>query len=218
MKQRLKANTNLVLHTGPTWNGYRVMTRCGPLIEKYLKEMHEALGRALYQHPRTWAVRVDLRVPKDVEYFEDGLISRFEASLKAHLEADAERKIKQGKRVHTCTVRFIWVREQNSSGTPHFHVLILMNRDAYFSLGNFNSDHSNMANRIRKAWASALCSDFETAKPAVHFPRNGSYELDKNSEEFNEQYNSLFRRISYFAKVSTKNYGEYVKHFGCSRR
>lgn len=68
-----------------------------------------------------------------------------------------------------------------------------------------------------KAWASALgLIDVNHAKRLVHFPANSSYFIDRNSELFEKQYEDLFYRTSYLAKVETKEYGDKQRNFGYS--
>ncbi|WP_416372729.1 YagK/YfjJ domain-containing protein [Alcanivorax sp.] len=67
---------------------------------------------------------------------------------------------------------------------------------------------------IHKAWVSAT---YQMAKPSlVHFCANGSYVIDRRSMEFERQKRDVFYRLSYLAKVETK---ETVvgRTFGCSR-
>lgn len=41
-------------------------------------------------------------------------------------------------------------------GKPHYHVAILLNRDAFCSLGHFQPGRDNLFNRLVSAWGSAL--------------------------------------------------------------
>lgn len=67
------------------------------------------------------------------------------------------------------------------------------------------------------AWASALnLAEYETSK-LVYLPDNAVYWLNSNSEEFDQQFKKLFYRVSYFAKLDNKNYGDGSHAFGCSR-
>ncbi|WP_368659126.1 YagK/YfjJ domain-containing protein [Budvicia aquatica] len=77
------------------------------------------MKKANESHPRTLAIRIDLRLPDD----DDGIakidplcITRCMESLDEHLKADQERKKKAGKRVHPCTLRYVWVSGVYSKG------------------------------------------------------------------------------------------------------
>ena len=145
-------------------------------------------------------------------------------ALNSRLEAEELRKRREGKRVYPCRLRYIWVKEKNYSDNWHYHVCILLNRDAYFTLGKFKHDkenrdvRSNMADRINDAWASALKILPEISRGLVHFSHNPIYYIDCNTPEAFQQYSDLFYRLSYFAKVETKHYGDHSKNFGCSRK
>lgn len=230
MSQRHPSNRNLTLFNGNEWHGLSVYTDRGPQIENYLERAHRVLLDALEEHPRSSMIRCDLRVPKGCGEPDSGVISRFLASLQAQLDADADRKWMAGQRVHPCKLRHIWAREQDLATHGHYHVALLLNRDAYFSLGNFRSrapgpDRENppesgvtrnMADRIRKAWASALQLRPDKAAGLVHFPQNPVYRLDANSADFPQQFASAFYRVSYLTKADTKHYGDGLKSFGCS--
>jgi hypothetical protein len=135
-----------------------------------------------------------------------------------------------GQRVHPCKLRHIWAREQDSAIHSHYHVALLLNRDAYFSLGDLRNRASesgrgnqpesdvsrNMAGRIRKAWASALGLRPEQAAGLVHFSDNPVHRIDANSPDFGRQFASAFYRVSYLTKADTKHYGDGHNSFGCS--
>lgn len=202
------------------------------LNDDYVNRIKETIDMAVEAYGRVFAFRVDLRYPSDMDSYHRGLmdvpgftlprsssaISRFTASFKEQIKHDLYRKEIEGKRVYPCQPRYIWCKEQNIAETPHFHVLILLNKDAYFSLGNYSSTGS-MAYRVIKAWASALTlSEIEYASRLVHFPDNPTYYIDRNSLEFKRQFDSVMYRASYFAKTATKHYGDRQHNFGASIR
>lgn len=218
MNIRHSINTNLKLHTAQRYNDLSVITYRGPLVENYLQANERTLRLALLDHPRTLAIRVDLRCPSDMDNIPSNVISKFTASLKAQISADLKQKSRDGKRAHSCTLRYVWAREQDTSQNQHYHVLLLLNLDTYSCLGRYDAFEGNMASRIQRAWASALGVQRECMKGAVYFPDNGTYRIKSSSSSFSDDIDRLFFRLSYFAKVETKDFGRHVKHFGCSRR
>lgn len=228
MNTRHPDNSNLILHTEPYWNGYPVYTQRGPLIANYLQRIAETFSKALNDYPRLTGFRFDLHPPAGIDSLNNEAISRFMASLNAQLEADYLRKVREGKRAYPCRLRYVWAREYGESGRVHYHVLILVNRDAYFTLGNYRTEAelntmgledrtTNMADRLTNAWASALgLSPFQAAG-LVHFPNNPVYAMNANAEDFQQQLAELFYRVSYFAKADTKQYGTNANAFGSSR-
>ncbi|MDI3323387.1 inovirus Gp2 family protein [Pontibacterium granulatum] len=209
----------------------------GPLNNHYQSRIEETIQYALSEYPRTLAIRVDLRLPDQVGSLygssddpliasirtDSAVISRFFASLNAQISADVQRKIVEGKRAYPCTLRYVWVREKNKQHKDHYHVVLLLNKDAYHTLGSYQSSGPNLANRIRKAWLSALglYPDTEVGffGSLVHFPENPYYILNVNDPaQFNETYRNLIFRTSYLAKKETKHYDDGNRWFGCSRR
>ncbi|MCG8391801.1 MAG: inovirus Gp2 family protein [Pseudomonadales bacterium] len=228
MKHRHPHNPNLTLIEGTEWNGLPLLPKHSPYIEPYLERTLETMKRAVDRYRRTTAIRFDLRIPADALEPDSNVISRFFESLQAKVNAHQLRKARQGQRVRSCELRYVWVREQNSSHHRHYHCCILLNGDAYRYLGAFsrNDDREegkmvaaeNMAGRIRSAWCSALRLTWTDGQGLVHFPPKRIYHIDVNSTEVLGQYVDLFRRLSYFAKASTKCYGDGSNSFGCSRR
>ena len=199
----------------------------GPINETYLNRIKETINKALNEHPRTIAIRADLRLPD----FHDGdnpayfvrsdheVISRFFASFKAQLSHDQKKRRQSGVRVHHNTLRYVWVRENNQEHKKHFHILIFLNKDTYRFIGEYESSKNAIANMIRKAWTSALGLKPGDSNHLVHFPENPFYILNKNNtNNFTSTYDSLHYRASYLAKIETKDYSDGFRCFGCSHR
>lgn len=196
------------------------MYKKGPFILEYLEMTHNTITKALECHPRLSAFRFDMRFPIDFNLnidLENGIIQRFVDSLKAKIKYDREKSAQRYSRVHTTEVRYVWARECSSDGNPHphYHFLLLLNQDAYHSLGLINSDKKNMSSRIIEAWASAIGLSLDQARGLVYFPNNGIYRL--NQKNGNAGISPLFERVSYMCKVNTKRYGDGRHAFGCSR-
>jgi len=223
MNTRLKTNTNLTLFTDRYYHGIKVQTSHGPLVLNYLESMNQVLQNAVYDHKRTLAIRVDLRLPGGINCpdvplaYDNSVISRFIESLKAQIKADLIKRRRLSKRSFPCSVRVIWGAERDSSMNYHYHIVILVNNDCYRDLGDITADKGNMAARIKKAWASALQLELRETTGLVNFTDNGVFWLDVNSQSYNQDYCNLFFAISYLAKAKTKHYGDGTKSFGCSR-
>lgn len=224
MNKRHPQNHNLTLHTASQWQSNPLLPRATPYIGEYLASIESVINDAVNEHPRSIAIRCDLRFP--IDYNVDGTsspISKFIASLKAQMEAADQAKHRANMRVHPSTLRYVWVREWSNARLWHYHVVLFLNKDRFFTLGRFKSDPDEMAeqinlsDRIQKAWASALSISLSYAIGLVHFPQNPTYFLDCGSSDFGNQYASLYERLSYFAKEETKHYGDGKNNFGCSR-
>ncbi|TXH96988.1 MAG: inovirus Gp2 family protein [Rheinheimera sp.] len=199
------------------FQGLPVNLNYGPLIYDYLDGIHQTIISSLLHSPRTFAFRVDLRLPANFSVQDTAVISRFFASLKAQLDAADAKKEREGKRVHSHNLRYVWVREIGEYGRPHYHVLVLLNKDRYRTLGSFDAEEGNLSARVTKAWASAVGLPLAQADGLVHFPPKPTYTLDPSDPGFTDVLKSLFFRVSYFAKEPTKFFDRAQRSYGASR-
>ena len=223
MLQNHTENKNLSILAGNDYMGMPVY-QSEPLAESYLNAINNTITRALNEHPRTLAVRFDLHLPKivnDPDYPQDlhnTLITRFIESFKAKHKAAEVRKAREGKRVYKSNVRFIWARERNDADQDHWHVMLFLNNDAFNSLGSYQQFGDNNLTRIIEAWGSVTGLDSFSARNLVHIPQNPLYFLKANSPNFLSVVDDVFFRASYFAKLTTKHYGNGSGNaFGSSR-
>lgn len=178
------------------------------------KRINETLMTALDAHPRVLMLRVDLRTPNNQNSIDSAVISRFIDSLKAKIHACQQRKIKEGKRVHSTSLRYIWAREfGNANGRKHYHLVLLLNRDTWCSAGSFQSNTS-LAGLIKQAWCSALHVNFDSYSTLAHFPTNPALWIDRENWYQIEQG---LNRANYLAKDYTKVIGDGERNFGCSQ-
>jgi hypothetical protein len=220
--KRHHENKNLTIYQGTSFNGVPLLPN-RTYIAECLQATEFVINNAIREHPRTLAIRFDLHMPSLTscpDYpnpYDSKVISTFIASLKAKFIADIKRKARVNTRVHPCTLRYFWVKEFSITGLPHYHVVIFLNNDTYNSIGNYEIQGSNNASRVIESWATALQLEFYQAKDLVHFPdKTPMYFLNTNEGSYFDVYFSLFKRLSYFAKVDTKVFGN--GHFmGCSR-
>ncbi len=227
-----------------TYNGLPVLTSHGPLIEGYLSNLYTTIHLALDSYRRVLAIRFDLRFPahwslEEIALMEGGsrsVISRFWETVKAKIKHDRSQAAKYLERSHDTSVRYVWIREVGEEGRPHYHCLMLLNRDAYFSLGHDYSESMNMLVRLQEAWCDRLQLPWREYRALVHIPDNPVYALespkkssegsfdpssDKSSDkvpsEPSKELKDLFFRVSYLCKAKTKQYGDGKNSFRCSR-
>ena len=217
-------NNNLTIHNQPQFDGWDVVPGY-KLVTQYLQSIDSVLSKALSEYPRTLVVRFDLHfptIPNCPDYpseFDSTAITRFFESFKAQVNADLAKKEREGKRIHPCTVRYVWAKERADAAQHHYHVALLLNKDTYFVLGSYQEVCDNLAGKIYRAWGSALMCSPDEILSLVHFPSDTPYyHLDRNAPNFDNQYNEVFRRLSYLAKIETKVYGYGGKNFSCSRK
>jgi len=218
---RHPANTNLHLYYHDTFEGFRLMGDKGPFILEYLLDLKHTIDLALAEYPRVLAYRVDLRLPQGVELpdfaYTNQVISRFFESftkrIQYHQERVAERGYSRG-----CKVRYVWSREIGQGGRQHYHLMILLNRDAYYTIGRLGSERVNMISRIEESWAGALGLPVDLMTGLVHIPKNAEYLIDRVKRQGKgDELADLFYRASYLCKKATKHYGDRQRSFETSR-
>ena len=219
-------NKNLNLFYEKEWMQLSLQHNHAPFILNYLQSMLNVLKNAVIVMRRVFVLRFDLHLPDS--YFDNGsLVSKFTSSLKAQLEANYQRRLKDNPKAHYSPLAYIWTREEGLNNKSHYHFVILLNLDAYATLGtiprletidsqHFNAD--NMACRIIKAWASALHINAVYAYPLVHFPQNCGYKIGVFHEILDiNSFEKMFYRLSYLAKARSKVFGNHVRNFGTSQ-
>ena len=214
--------TQYQVTTNPTYKQYQTLARSNqPLVIPYLGAIEKVMNAACSEYKRTFGVRIDLRLPthsNTIDLDSNKVCTRFVASLEAQIKADTKRKAREGKTPHPCNIRYIWAREQNTAHHQHYHCVLLFNKDRYHCTGKINGESNNLFTRIVKAWASALSLPLDETRQLAHLPQNAHYYLDVNNLNFTKDFHDLYYRLSYFAKINTKQYGLGQRCFGYSQR
>lgn len=199
----------------------------GPINFTYLKRSLDVVSDTLARCPRVYALRVDLRFavesPEDdadtltcLQRADPSVITRFMESLKSQLRADHYRQKRRGT---PSLPAFIWCREQESSASPHYHLMLLFNKDVYAFLGDYRDyDANNMGTRIQKAWCSALSVPYPDNATLVNYPDNPQYRFDRQSaRDRDDNFNAFLFRMAYLSKKNTKSGGDGYRNFGTSQ-
>lgn len=218
MGKRLKQNRNLHEYTAAAFNGSRCYEK-QPLISEYLDIIHNVINRSVAEHPRTLAIRVDLRYPRYCQpTWGNEVMARFFEKVTYLLNKDYQERLSRGVNAYRTSLRYVWCRESTEQSPCHYHLMLFVNRDAYYRLGDFNDLQQGLAGMIRRAWAYALQLECHVNNGSVEFPPNPVYELNANSPDYEKQFNDAFYRASYFAKAKTKVWGDRTRSFGSSRK
>lgn len=185
---------------------------------KIQNKIETVLHQALKKHTRLFILRLDYHFPVDIDCKRDSkVITRNFDSLKAKLKEHEKRKVVQGKRVHPNGLRYLWVREVGPKcRNTHYHAMLIFNKDAFFTLGVFDSEENNLFKMVTTAWQSALGLN-ESVKGLVHCCNFETSYLDKKRNDFEDKYNGWINYLSYLAKDFSKPYGDSKRVFGCSR-
>ncbi|MEY2251532.1 inovirus Gp2 family protein [Comamonas sediminis] len=214
--KRNPLNTNHQLLYEDHFHGYPVQTNHGYLITNHLQRIHDCLYRSLERNSSICVMRFDLYVPSHVSVdilLSNAVISKFIASMRAKIKHAQTQSRNEDHRVHDANMRFMWTREISGNGRVHYHVALVFNHAAYAFMGRFNLESNNMFARIHGAWASALGMFVGDMPGYVHVPDNPTYHITRGDEESLRQ--ALYR-VSYLAKLQTKEYNQGFHTFGCS--
>ena len=214
-------NNNLSLHYGDTFEGLPLQIDKGPFIREYLSALKYTIESAMAEYPRMLAFRVDLRLPQGIELqdyaYTNQVISRFFESFTKKIQYHQERVGERGY-ARGCKVRYVWSREIGQGGRQHYHLLILLNRDSYYTVGRLGSQRVNMISRMEESWAGALGVSVGQVEGLVHIPTNAEYRIDRHVRLGDvDELPVLFHRASYLCKVATKSFGDRQRGFGTSR-
>ncbi|EHR1279583.1 inovirus Gp2 family protein [Vibrio parahaemolyticus] len=213
-----------------TYKGLEVLYPVSELNTHYLDRIIVTMSKALKDYKRVHALRLDLRLPvSDSEqellrrdeflnntFNQKNIIKRFFESLKAKIKAQEKRMKASEKRVYPCHLRYVWCRERNKSNNDHYHLVLFFNKDRYFSSG-YRDNEDSLVRLIMDAWSSALGEYVDNADRLVQLVYKGTHYLDQNKYDFENKYQALFTRLSYFSKNRTKHYGEGKRCFGTSQ-
>lgn len=173
---------------------------------------------AAITYPRVFTFLVDLRLPVGLQLadsaYTNQVIGRFIDSFKAKIAHNLSQARQLNPYAHDRKVRYVWARGQGQHGKPHYHLAILLNRDAFTALGKFETGRDNMFNRLEQAWVSALGLSVEAVRGLVELPRNPCYHLSLGESGGQAEF---FHRASYLCKAATKVFGDGSHGFGASR-
>lgn len=200
----------------------------GSCNRSILDGMNVVLGKAFEEYSRLFIVRFDLRFanpyllgvdsPSCFQYNDQAVISRFIEAVKSRFKADDNRKVKHGIRLYGNRLRYAWVREQDSLNPfQHYHVVFYLNRDRWFSLGDYGENSRHLAGLIQKAWCSAIGLPYPHFGNLVHWLVAGSYHLDKREAlSRGPVFAEVNQRLAYFSKTESKPNTEGIRTFGSS--
>lgn len=195
-----------------------IYSKRGLINPHYLRIIKAVLACSIDTFQRIFAVRFDLHLPEDFDEKDTAVISRFFASLNAQLESERSKKTREGIRVHSHQLHYLWCREiGEKSKKPHYHVCLFLNGHAFHTLGSFKAREGNLFSRIITAWASALKLTFEDTLRLVHFPDKPTVKFGPSDDDYLTKLAGLIYRVSYFAKYETKNINKKIRSFGSIR-
>lgn len=213
----------------------------GPQVKEYLESTLELLAYMQYQYSQCFALRVDLRFPLDTwcpSWAESNMAVQI---FLEHLNYE----LSQANGKHSRKLHYIWARENNDQQrryalheshlvdqeadlkNPHYHLLIILNRDSFNALGHiFPTRHGPwagiyadqcLAHRIQRSWSYALGSRPHECMPGlVEFTKDISG--SPNTFTFRRQQGlmglkEVMYAASYLCKAYSKDFSSSVRCF-----
>lgn len=219
-------NDKLRLYWAETYHGYAIQQWPEqPQIENYLASTLATLEQCLVSQRLTFAVRLDLRfpdgMPRSHMHENNEVLTRFFRHLRYELERAHLKYPHQ--------LRYVWAREQDTSDKPHYHLLLLLNKNAVDCIGHPAPDtygsftRPNLFHRVTRSWFKAMgfAGDDPFLGQLVNIsqhPVNGQYWSSVICQhDFMAIEDTMFM-ASYLCKAYSKTFGQGIKVFDCSRR
>lgn len=180
----------------------------------FFSAVYEQVWTAAAMYSHAVAIRFDLHFPSCgtadnmALQYDSKVITRFFESLKSKIKHDIlkrRRKTNQNtankRQVHDTDLFYAWTKEIKSSNYPHYHVLVIVNGNAFRDLGIFKPDKG----LVGEAWSSALGMDFYQ-HGLIHVPENAVYH-NRKSDGLQQAFSHIdfLKRIHYMAKLHTKD-------------
>ena len=222
--KRHRDNPKLRFYYGDQYLGWPVYQYAnGPLIENYLETSMRVLEHTVSQQRRTLAFRLDPRFPQTMPvgpmHADNACLSRFFHALRAELDAAGTK--------YTTEVRYLWCREQDTSDKPHYHLLLLLNYDAFRSLGTYSRSpdggysYDNLYHRCVRAWSWAIGWPIHDMKGLINVATDKLtqqpyvYCLHRDDAA---TFAQVFYAASYLCKAYSKPIARRIRCFDGSRR
>lgn len=221
-RKRHQDNPALKLWWDIYYQNMLVQTQRGPLIENYLEKLLFVMNQSRQDCNRLFAIRIDLHYPGGIHA---GLIAPQNATISAFLQYLHQELDAAGIK-YPHKLRNAWCCEQDTSENPHYHLLLLLNGDAYNGLGYMDKTpcgdygYDNLFHRIVRAWARAINHPQECMAGLVQVPRKPiSNDLATWFFRSDDQtaFTDVFYAASYLCKAYTKPIGQGVHCFDGSR-
>ncbi|TCD18151.1 inovirus Gp2 family protein [Pseudomonas sp. IC_126] len=217
LRKRHPDNPSLHLYTDTEFYGLPIQSDQVPFIYEHLERLHDVTIAAMARYPRVFAFRFDLHLPKGIsmpaEAYTNEVVSRFNAAIKLMVRSARQSARAVNRYAPETDLYWMWTREEGDD-SQHYHFVMLVNKDAFHTLGRFNSKRDNLYTRIARAWSGALRIPYGEYKGLVHVPTGAVYYL---SREEDSELKEFFYRASYMCKARSKVFGHGFQVMNSSR-
>ncbi len=207
LRKRHPDNPSLHLYTDMEFYGLPIQADQAPFIYEHLERLYDVTITAIKRYPRVFAFRFDLHLPKGIsmpaEAYTNKVVSRFVAAIDGIVE-NARRTARSINRYAAETdLYWMWTREEGDE-SQHYHFVMLVNKDAFHTLGRFTSKRDNLYRRLVRAWNGALRLQQGEYKGLVNVPTGATYYLSRSEDS---ELRAFFYRASYICKARSKVLG-----------
>ncbi|EWH02096.1 YagK/YfjJ domain-containing protein [Halomonas sp. BC04] len=233
-RKRLPERPDLLLHWAPHYRDLLVQTQRGPLIANYLETLYQVMEWARQSNSRVLALRVDLRYPVEMPVASHHATNLDLMNFLFYLSEELDH----AGTTNPHDMRYVWCREQHLSDKPHYHLLLLLNGDAYKFLGKRKKEPAefkgcdidipptegaqkdNLYQRIERSWGRAIGWPKMKMKRLVHEAEN---KWTKKPYRYHFKRDDLatfaeaFYGASYLCKVHSKPFAQRIHCFDHSR-
>ncbi|OBU19490.1 inovirus Gp2 family protein [Photobacterium kishitanii] len=190
---------HIILHESKKYLAYYLYNEIPQLIfyyaplgvnKKILKQGYSQLDNLLTYYSKVTVIFLQLH---QKEFTPDNrVISSFLKQLKRKLEKH-----------YNSAIAYLWVREQGSAPAQHYHLVIMVN-------GHKCSSSQYILKMATEIWESPKDGNYSFKV------KNRTYRIEKYKD--NNEYQAARMRMSYFAKMKTKDTThQYLNSFGVSR-
>ncbi|MBZ1620540.1 inovirus Gp2 family protein, partial [Klebsiella pneumoniae] len=192
-----------------------------------LRRAYDVTSNFSEKHDRMFTLRADFRfaqshvpgepdMPICFQKDDEKAITRAIESLKSQLREEHKRSGRAGE---PTPLGYIWARERVTGERPHYHLVLLFNKDVYGYLGDYTKpDADNMGTRIQKAWCSAIGLSYPYYASRVEFPKNHSaWFTRQDALTLSPDYYDFLLRVAYLAKTYSKDSHDGYRNFGTSQ-
>ena len=159
------------------------------LFKEILQRMTTQLENILSYHSKILLTRLDLRCNQNSN--NNKHISKIISKIKQCLK----------RRYQLSRLGYVWVREQHTAYTPHYHLVLMLD------------DH-----KVKNSWKlNQLFKHYWENRydyGSVGFAKNADYNIKRSQAK---PLTEAVKRMSYLAKINTKPIKQSMRLFGCSR-
>ncbi len=196
------------------------------MSERYLKKAHEVYRDAFERYSKLFMVHITLRLPRSFIAMPEKAIKLFTRGLNEKIANHLSEKENQVDRIHLTDVHYVWCREVGMDGGEHYHFMLMLNGNAFRSLGHYTTQNeTHLATMISSSWHEAIGLSTDQGRGLVDFSEfkvlktrvDGFTPTKSWYGHFDSSYEEGFYWLSYLCKIETKQYGKKIRNFGYSQ-